>query len=461
MEPPVNLKTNAPQAFHILVKPTGAICNLDCTYCFFLSKESLYPGSRFHMTDELLEIYIHQIIDSHQIPEVTIAWQGGEPTLMGVDFFQRSIALTKKYSKPGMQILNTIQTNGTLIDDEWAKFLKENNFLVGISIDGPRTMHDTFRRDKGGQSTFDKVMRGLYSLQKHAVDYNILTTLHSANSDFPGEVYHFLRDECQGKFLQFIPIIERSEANVPEIATLSNKDSTSHHSWRERPLYLQKGNQVSKHSISARQYGQFMNGVFDEWVRKDVGQVFVQMFDVALANWFGEPSGLCVHSKICGTALAMEHNGDVYSCDHFVEPNFKLGNILQAPLIELVASSQQYQFGQDKFEKLPSYCKECDVLFACYGGCPKDRFIDTPSGEPGLNYLCAGYKEFYHHIDEAMNFMVNELRYKRAPANVMRFIAQKDSVWQAKYGKIKPNDFCPCGSGKKFKKCHGSLGYTP
>ena len=393
MRPP-----NAPPAFHLLAKPRGAICNLDCKYCFYLSKEELYKGSSFRMTDETLETYIRQLIESHEVPEVTVAWQGGEPTLMGLDFFRRSIVYEKEYAKPGMKIQNTIQTNGTLINDEWAAFFKENNFLVGLSIDGPREMHDFYRVGRQGEPTFDKVMRGLRFLQKHGVDWNALTTIHHANAHHPVEVYRFLRDECKAEFIQFIPIVERVTPN---------------------------GDTVTERSTTAEQYGKFLVGVFEEWVRRDVAKVYVQMFDVALANWHGEPSGLCVHSQTCGGALAIEHNGDLYSCDHYVTPQFKLGNIRQRHMLELVGSDAQVKFGNDKFDTLPKYCRECEVRFACHGGCPKDRFIKTPDGEPGLNYLCAGYKIFFNHINQPMRMMSQLLKQNRAPAEIMQTYAKK------------------------------------
>jgi uncharacterized protein len=429
---PTTLPTNAPPAFHLLSKPTGATCNLDCAYCFFLAKEMLYPGSRFRMADEQLENYIRQLIESHRTPDVTIAWQGGEPTLMGLDFFKHSIEHARKYARPGMTIQHSIQTNGTLVNDEFAAFFKENNFLVGISIDGPREMHDIYRQDKGGAPTFDKVLRGLSFLKKHEVEWNALTTLNHANVDHPVEVYRFLRDECGAKFIQFIPIVERlHESGVPY------------------------GGAVTDRSVTAQQYGQFLIDVFEEWVRHDIAAVYVQMFDVALANWYGEPSGLCVFSKTCGIALALEHNGDLYSCDHFVEPQHKLGNINQTHMIELIASDQQLKFGRDKFDTLPQYCLDCDVRFACHGACPKDRFINTPDGQPGLNYLCAGYKLFFHHIDQTMQLMVRLLRQNRAPSEVMRLYADRDQKWQELLAKTGRNDPCPCGSGKKFKNCHG------
>jgi uncharacterized protein len=429
---PATRPDHAPPAFHLLSKPTGAICNLDCAYCFFLAKEMLYPGSRFRMADELLESYIRQLIESHQTPEVTIAWQGGEPTLMGLEFFKRSIEHARKHARHDLTILHTIQTNGTLIDDEWAAFFKEHNFLVGISLDGPRAMHDAYRHDKGGAPTFDKVLRGLSFLKKHGVEWNALVTLNHANVEHPVEVYRFLRDECGARFIQFIPIVERLHENgVPY------------------------GSAVTARSVTAQQYGQFLIEVFEEWVRHDIAEVYVQMFDVALANWYGDPPGLCVFSRTCGTALALEHNGDLYSCDHFVEPAYRLGNINETHLIELVASDQQLKFGQDKFDTLPQYCLKCDVRFACHGACPKDRFITTPDGEPGLNYLCAGYQLFFHHIDQPMQLMVRLLRQNRAPAELMRLYASQDQKWQELLAKTGRNDPCPCGSGKKFKNCHG------
>ena len=454
--------TAYPPAFHVLAKPTGATCNLDCAYCFFLSKEMLYPGSRFRMADELLEAYIRQLLEAHQTPVVQVAWQGGEPTLMGLPFFERSIELVEKVRRPGVRIDYSIQTNGTLINDDWAAFFKRHNFLVGISIDGPQTLHDAYRVDKGGQPTFDKVMRGLRFLQAHGVECNTLTTLHRANADHPVEVYRFLRDECRSSFIQFIPIIERVAASTPDPLTphappgAPGQVSTAPwSSWRDRPLYTQAGELVTDRSIQPEQYGDFLIGVFEEWVRRDVGSVYVQMLDVALANWVGEAPGLCVHSKTCGLALALEHNGDLYACDHFVEPAHRLGNILETPMIELVASPQQQKFGQDKFDALPQYCRACDVRFACHGGCPKDRFLYTPEGEAGLNYLCAGFKRFFHHVDAPMRTMAGLLRHGRAPAEIMRHYQARDRRLAEAFAAARRNDPCPCGSGKKFKQCHG------
>jgi uncharacterized protein len=403
----------APTAFHLLAKPTGAVCNLDCSYCFFLSKEMLYPGSRFRMADELLETYLRQLIEAHaRSPEVTIAWQGGEPTLMGLDFFRRSVELAELYLRPGQRAAYTIQTNGTLLDPEWAAFFREHDFLVGISIDGPRELHDAYRVNKGGKGSFDDVMRGLGHLREAGVEWNALTTIHAANADHGREVYRFLRDDCGARFVQLIPIIER-------VAEASEDGTVPWTSWRDRPLYVQDGSRVTARSVTAEQYGRFLIDVFEEWVRRDVGEVYVQMFDVALANWYGEPPSLCIHSETCGLALALEHTGDLYSCDHFVEPRYRLGNIRETHMLELVASQRQRQFGVDKRDTLPRYCRECDVRFACHGGCPKDRFIATPDGEPGLNYLCEGYKAFFHHIDRPMRFMCERLSRGEAPSQIV------------------------------------------
>jgi uncharacterized protein len=443
----LTLPENAPPAFHILAKPTGAICNLDCKYCFFLSKEMLYPNSRFRMADELLAIYIKQLLESHQTPEVAVAWQGGEPTLMGLDFFKRSVAYAEKFKRPGQQVAYTIQTNGTTLDDDWCAFFKEHNVLVGISVDGPRALHDAYRVNKGGSGTFDQVMRGLDFLKKHSVDFNILCTIHAANQDYPLEVYRFFRDGLDAEFMQFIPIVERATA---EMLPLANEG------WSERadggrPLYTLTGNLVTERSVQAEKFGQFLSVIFDEWVKRDVGQVFVQHFDSALANWVGAPGAVCVFNETCGGALAIEHNGDLYSCDHYVEPDYKLGNITETHMIELITSPEQLKFGRDKRDTLPRYCRDCEVKFACHGGCPKNRFIKTPDGEPGLNYLCAGYKTFFNHIGKPMKMMADLLRQGRYADEVMGLLAQEE---QEQYA-VGRNDPCPCGSGKKFKQCHG------
>jgi uncharacterized protein len=297
-------------------------------------------------------------------------------------------------------------------------------------------------------------MRGWEYLNKHGVDTNVLCTVHAANANHPGEVYRFFRDELGAQFVQFIPIVERA---TPQLLPLANKG------WGEtgagqRPLYTQEGHMVTHRSVKPKQFGSFLIDVFEEWVRRDVAQVYVQHFDVSLANWYGEPAGVCVFQETCGLALALEHNGDLYACDHFVEPEYRLGNILERPMNELVASEKQHKFGLDKHDTLPHYCRECEVRFACHGGCPRNRFTKTPDGEPGLNYLCAGYKLFYQHVDQPMRIMVNLLRQNRAPAEIMRWYAAQDLQQAQAFSDAKPNEPCPCGSGKPFKRCHGRRG---
>lgn len=447
----------APPYAHILAKPTGAICNLDCTYCFFLSKEMLYPGSRFRMADDLLEIYIRQTIETQQENFVTLAWQGGEPTLMGLAFFKRAVELVRQYARPGMEVEHTIQTNGTLLDDEWCEFFRANDVLVGLSLDGPRELHDLYRVDKGGAGTFDKVMRAARMLQAHDVRFNILTTVNAANAAKPLEVYHFLRDEVGTQFIQFIPIVERA---TPELLPLANQGwGDSHHA---RPLYTLQGSLVTERTVGAEQWGDFLIAIFDEWVRRDVGQVFVSMFDAALASWVraaGNPNvqaTMCIFAETCGNALALEHNGDLYSCDHFVEPKYFLGNIKQEHMLTLIASEQQRAFGNAKRDTLPRYCRECEVRFACHGECPRNRFIQTPDGEEGLNYLCAGYKKFFNHIDAPMKMMTDLLKQGRYADEVMSMLAEQERATQERFARTGRNDPCPCGSGKKFKHCHGA-----
>jgi len=366
------------------------------------------------MADDLLETYICQLLESHRAPEVNIAWQGGEPTLMGLDFFKRSVEIAEKYRRSDQQIIYTIQTNGTRLDNEWGVFFKQHNFLVGISIDGPREMHDAYRVNKGGQGSFDQVLHGLDILKKNGVDFNILCTVHSANQDYPLDVYHFFRDELEAQYIQFIPIVERASKATLQLADLG----WSERAGGERPLYLQAGNLVSKRSVDAKKYGLFLNAIFDEWIRHDVGIVFVNMFDVALGSWIGQHS-LCIFAPTCGNALALEHNGDLYSCDHFVEPSYLLGNIKETHMIELISSDQQRTFGKGKRDSLPRYCRECEVRFACNGGCPRNRFTETPDGEFGLNYLCPGYKLFFKHIDHPMRIMVGLLRRGRYADEIM------------------------------------------
>ncbi|MGE5762463.1 MAG: SPASM domain-containing protein, partial [Mycobacterium leprae] len=334
--------------------------------------------------------------------------------------------------------------NGTLLDDDWGRFLKEHDFLVGISVDGPRELHDAYRVDKGGKPTFDRVLRGLDVLQRYQVDWNVLTTVHAVNGDAGVEVYRFLRNDLGARFIQFIPIVERA---TPE--TLPVADTGWGSGVRGRPLYTQAGSLVTHRSVRPEQYGRFLIDVFEEWVRRDIGTVYVQMFDTALANWSGEPGAMCVPAETCGRQVALEHTGDVYCCDHYVEPGYLLGNIQDWHLLELVALPRQSKFGRDKRDTLTRYCLNCDVRFACHGGCPKDRFATSPHGEPGLHYLCPGYQAFFRHVRRPMEAMARLLREGRAPAELMDVYAVEDS----RRGR---NESCTCGSGQKWKRCHGA-----
>lgn len=347
------------------------------------------------MPDKVLEAFIRQMIEAQPANLVSFIWQGGEPTLLGVSFFQTVIDLQRKYAA-GKTIENSIQTNGTMLDDEWCGFLKKHEFLVGLSLDGPLELHDYYRKDNKGKGTHDRVMNGMDCLIKNDVPFNTLTCVNRQNSYFPLEVYRFLK-EAGSHYMQFIPIVERK-----------NNFSA-----------------VTEWSVEADQYGEFLCKIFDEWVKNDVGKYFVQHFDVAMESWMGKRQSLCIFNKTCGNALALEHNGDLYSCDHYVNPQNKLGNIMDRPLTDLVGSEQQHKFSQKKENELPDYCRQCEVRFACNGGCPKNRFINTPDGEPGLNYLCTGYKTFFTHIRPYMEFMAGELKNRRPPANIMQWIKDK------------------------------------
>ena len=348
------------------------------------------------MSDEVLKNYIKQYVQSQPNNEVMITWQGGEPTLMGIEFFEKATRYANQFKRPHQRVSFAIQTNGVLLDDDWGTFLNRNGYLVGISIDGPEHLHDTYRRDKGGKPTFRRVIAGLDALKKHRVEYNILCTVNAENGDHPLDIYHFFRDELKAEYIQFIPIVER-----------------------QNETGFQAGDRVTERSVRPAQWGTFLNTIFDEWIKRDVGRVFIPTFESALANWYGVPAGICVFNETCGSALALEHNGDLYACDHYVEPNYLLGNIAERPMAEMLMSEQQQTFGQAKKDALPQYCLDCDVRFACHGECPKNRFIKTPDGEEGLNYLCEGYKAFFTHIDAPMKFMTNELRAQHSPARVM------------------------------------------
>lgn len=430
-----------------MTKPIGPICNLDCKYCFYLEKEKLFPSNEnFRMSDEVLEAYIRQYIEGQNVPEISFAWQGGEPTLMGVKFFRKVVELQQRHAN-GKRITNALQTNGTLVDDEWGEFLAANGFLVGLSVDGPAHLHDAYRVDKRQQPTFDAVMRGLGVLKKHGAEFNTLTVVNRKNSRHPLEVYRFLKEIGSG-FIQFIPLVERKAdaTHNPHGLDLAEPPVPGTEEDANEP--------VTSWSVRAEDYGEFLVRIFDEWVRRDVGRFFVQIFDVALGNWVGAGGGLCVFSERCGSAMALEHNGDLYSCDHYVYPQFRLGNILNQSIGEMAGSEFQRKFGNDKADTLPRYCRECDVRFACHGECPKHRFIETPDGEPGLNYLCAAYKRFFRHVDPHMRTMGDLLKAGRAPAEIMAMLNARDGRGTPS-GKPRRNDPCPCGSGRKFKQCCG------
>lgn len=393
---------------HIMAKPHGAICNLNCTYCYYLEKEKLYGerGRDSRMADNVLEAYIRQFIAAQPAKHVSFAWQGGEPTLLGIPFFERVVELQKQYAD-GRTIENAFQTNGTLLDDEWGEFLARNRFLIGISIDGPEELHDAYRTDKGGKPTHARALRGLNILKKHGIAFNTLTVIHRKNSYHARAVYRFLK-QIGSQYLQFIPVVEQV-AEYPDANGLV----------LIKPFSQQRA-QVSDWSVEPLQFGKFLTDVFDEWLLNDVGRIFVQSFDVALESWSGMCPSLCVFAPTCGSAPVLEHNGDLYSCDHFVYPENKLGNILSQPIGALMATQQQKRFGSAK-NILPSDCQRCGVRFACNGECPKHRFMTTASGEYGINYLCAGYKHFFHHIAPYMRFMASELRRNGAPARVMNW----------------------------------------
>jgi len=408
-----------------MAKPTGARCNLRCDYCFFLEKSELYPDSDFRMTDEVMEAFIRQTIAAQQVPFVTLAWQGGEPTLMGLDFFRKALEVERGALPRGWQVERTIQTNGTLLDDEWAAFLAANDILVGLSIDGPREIHDAYRHDGAGRPVFDRVEAAARLLQKHGAQFNVLCTVNAANQDRPLDVYRYFRDELGARYLQFIPIVEIDSA----------------------PAGGRPGT-VTDRSVSSAGYGEFLATIFQEWVRRDVGEMFVQTFDGVLAAYVRGYSSLCVLRPTCGEGVALEHNGDVYSCDHFVDTPYLLGNIAQTPIGELVRSEQQLAFGEAKQKTLPLYCRECSFLFACNGECPKNRILIAPDGEPGLNWLCEGLKLFFGRTDRHMRMLADLLDNGRDAADIMPILAEEAQ-------RTGRNDPCPCGSGRKHKACCG------
>jgi uncharacterized protein len=443
-------KQALPTAFHIMTKPIGPICNLDCRYCFCLEKEAMYDqeGRRerpsWQMPDDLLESYIRQYIEQQDVPEISFAWQGGEPTLLRVRFFRRVVELQARYAG-GKRIVNALQTNGTLLDDEWGEFLAAHQFLVGLSVDGPNDLHDVYRVDKQGLPTFDAVMRGLEVLKRHNVEFNTLTVVNRRNSLEPERVYAFLKEIGSG-FIQFIPLVERKSPGP-----IASPNGLIQIDLAPPPREGSARAPVTDWSVRSEDWGRFLTTIFDTWVRRDVGRVFVQQFDVALGIWSGAGSSLCVFAPTCGKALAVEHNGDIYSCDHYVYPDYRLGNLRETTLIEAVHSERQVAFGKAKRDSLPRYCRECDVRFVCNGECPKHRFLRTPEGEYGLNYLCAGYKQFFRHIDPHMRTMTSLLKEGRAPADIMTLLDRQNR--QRSLSIAGRNDPCPCGSGRKYKVC--------
>ena len=403
------MTTFAPFAkpLYVMLKPVGALCNLACDYCYYLEKSKLYTHNPRHvMSDELLERFIKEYIESQTMPQVMFTWHGGETLMRPLSFYKRAVELQKLYGR-GRQIDNSIQTNGTLLTNEWCEFFRENNFLVGISIDGPQDFHDEYRRNKIGAPSYHKVMQGITLLKKHGVEYNCMAVVNDYNADYPLEFYNFFK-EIGCEFLQFAPIVERLKDDKSSPTSLASaKDKKA---------------ELAEFSVSPQQWGNFLCTIFDEWVKKDVGKLYIQLFDSTLANWVGEQPGVCTMAKTCGHAGVMEFNGDVYSCDHFVFPEYKLGNIYNEPLASMMYSDKQLKFGTDKFDKLPKQCKECNVLFACNGECPKNRFTYDKYGEYGLNYLCEGFYQFFNHVAPYMDFMKKELLAKRPPANVMNWV---------------------------------------
>lgn len=407
------MSTFAPFAkpLYVMLKPIGSCCNLNCDYCYYLEKANLYSQKKNHvMSEELLEKFIKEYIESQTMPQVMFTWHGGETLMRPLSFYKKAVELQKKYAG-GRQIDNSIQTNGTLLNDDWCRFFKEHNFLVGISVDGPQEFHDECRRDKMGRPSFHKVMRGVELLKKHDVDYNCMAVVNDYNVDFPLEFYQFFKT-IGSRFIQFTPIVERIRkigSPLKLVTTEEKEDETG----------------LAPFSVSPEKWGSFLCAIFDAWVKEDVGKVFVQIFDSTLANWVGEQPGVCTMAKTCGHAGVMEFNGDVYSCDHFVFPEYRLGNIYTKPLASMMYSDEQLRFGNDKFDKLPQQCRECDFLFACYGECPKNRFVRDEYGNPGLNYLCRGYYKFFNHVAPYMDFMKRELMAKRPPANVMEWVGSR------------------------------------
>ena len=402
-----NIANSFAKPLYVMLKPAGAHCNLACKYCYYLEKNKLYPTAQRHlMSDEMLEQFTREYIEAQTMSQVLFTWHGGEPLLRSIDFYRKALSLQQKYAG-GRHIDNVIQTNGTLLTDEWCEFFAQNHWLVGISIDGPQPYHDHYRLTAAGKPSWKKVMQGIKLLKKHGVEWNAMAVVNAYNVNHPLEFYRFFKENgCQ--FLQFTPIVERLTRHEDgrTLASLADKN--------EIPL--------SEASVTPEQWGYFLCAIFDEWVRKDVGKIFVEIFDCTLANWMGISPGICAYSKECGHAGVMEHNGDVYSCDHFVFPEYKLGNIRDHSLIDMLYGEQQQEFSRLKHSSLPRQCKECDMEFACHGECPKNRFMKDKYGDSGLNYLCLGYYHYYQHVAPYMDYMKQELMAQRPPSNIMKVI---------------------------------------
>ena len=402
-----NIANPFAKPLYVMLKPAGAHCNLACKYCYYLEKNKLYPTAQRHlMSDEMLEQFTREYIEAQTMSQVLFTWHGGEPLLRSIDFYRKALSLQQKYAG-GRRIDNVIQTNGTLLTDEWCEFFAQNHWLVGISIDGPQPDHDHYRLTAAGKPSWQKVMQGIKLLKKHGVEWNAMAVVNAYNANHPLEFYRFFKENgCQ--FLQFTPIVERLTRHEDgrTLASLADKDEIS----------------LSEASVAPEQWGYFLCAIFDEWVRKDVGKIFVEIFDCTLANWMGVSPGICAYSKECGHAGVMEHNGDVYSCDHFVFPEYKLGNIRDHSLIDMLYGEQQQEFSRLKHSSLPRQCKECDMEFACHGECPKNRFMKDKYGDSGLNYLCPGYYHYYQHVAPYMDYMKQELMAQRPPSNIMKVL---------------------------------------
>ena len=402
-----NIANPFAKPLYVMLKPAGAHCNLACKYCYYLEKNKLYPTAQRHlMSDEMLERFTREYIEAQTMNQVLFTWHGGEPLLRSIDFYRKALSLQQKYAG-GRRIDNVIQTNGTLLTDEWCEFFAQNHWLVGISIDGPQPDHDHYRLTAAGEPSWKKVMQGIKLLKKHGVEWNAMAVVNAYNANHPMESYRFFKENgCQ--FLQFTPIVERLTRHEDgrTLASLADKDEIS----------------LSEASVAPEQWGYFLCAIFDEWVRKDVGKIFVEIFDCTLANWMGISPGICAYSKECGHAGVMEHNGDVYSCDHFVFPEYKLGNIRDHSLIDMLYGEQQQEFSRLKHSSLPRQCKECDMEFACHGECPKNRFMKDKYGDSGLNYLCPGYYHYYQHVAPYMDYMKQELMSQRPPSNIMKVV---------------------------------------